>query len=511
LNNDQPDIAVARGAVAYGLARAGHAPKIGGGSPRSYFLVLDGEAEPHAAREANDGEGKGEGETPPARGVCVLPRGTPEEQAVRLDDRTFALRLGHPVQFHLVSTAAETAYRPGEIAELSGGDFVWLPPVATVVRQRGGERKRERKVRLHTALTEVGTLEMHCVATDDDAQRWQLEFRLRGGDSDAQADGDAPGDTRHPAFGQAVELIEQVFGAASTRVDPKAVKRLRAQLEQTLGPRQDWDLALLRELFGALWERAGRRRRSADHERLWLNLAGWCIRPGFGHPLDAWRVEQLWQLFDDGIQHVNDAQVWSEWWTLWRRAAGGLSAEAQQQMLEAMNWLDTAAAQKHHGLPFDPSKLGTADMTRLYASLEQVPAARKIAIADALLDKLARSPGNRQDWWAIGRLGARLPFYGSAHEVVPPEVATRWLDAILALDWKKVEPAMFAAAQIARMTGDRSRDVPDAVRAAVLQRLEAAHASPAWIAMVREVVTLDSADSGRVFGEALPAGLKLLG
>ncbi|GAB7538388.1 Hsp70 family protein [Burkholderia sp. 3C] len=509
LNNDQPDIAVARGAVAYGLARAGHAPRIGGGSPRSYFLVLDGDDE--AKPPAGDENGDANTEASPPRGVCVLPRGTPEDQAVRLDDRTFALRLGHPVQFHLVSTAADTPWQPGEIAELSGSDFVWLPPVATVVRPRGGERKRERKVRLHTALTEVGTLDMHCVATDDDAQRWQLEFSLRGNESEAQADGEASGEARHPAFGQAVELIEQVFGAASTRVDPKAVKRLRAQLEQTLGPRQDWDLSLLRELFGALWARAGRRRRSADHERLWLNLAGWCIRPGFGHPLDAWRVEQLWQLFDDGIQHVNDAQVWSEWWTLWRRAAGGLPAEAQRQMLDALHWLDTAAAQKHHGLPFDPAKLGTADMTRLYASLEQVPAARKIAIAEALLDKLARTPGNRQDWWAIGRLGARLPFHGSAHEVVPPDVATRWLDAILALDWKKVEPAMFAAAQIARMTGDRSRDLPDAVRAAVLQRLDAAHASPAWIAMVREVVTLDSADSGRVFGEALPAGLKLLG
>ncbi len=507
LSNDQPDIAVARGAVAYGLARAGHAPRIGGGSPRSYFLVLDGEADAHGSDDA-----------PAPRGVCVLPRGTPEGQDLRLDDRTFALRLGHPVQFHLVSTSAETGYAPGEIAELAGADFVWLPPVATVVRQqRGakqrGAKQRERKVRLATALTELGTLEMHCVATDDDAQRWQLEFRLRGrdGDADAARAGDATDDTRHPLLDHAIELIERVFGAPSARVDPKDVKRLRAQLEQALGPRQDWDLALLRELFGALWERAGRRRRSADHERLWLNLAGWCIRPGFGHPLDAWRVEQLWTLFDDGIQHVNDAQVWSEWWTLWRRAAGGVPAEAQQQMLDAMQWLDEAAAQKHHGLPFDPAKLGHADMTRLYASLEQVPVARKIALADALLARLARAPGNRQDWWAIGRIGARLPFYGSAHEVVPPEVAARWLDAILALDWKKLEPAMFAAAQIARMTGDRTRDLPDDLRDTVLQRLAAAHASPAWIAMVREVVTLDSADSGRVFGEALPAGLKLIG
>jgi hypothetical protein len=44
--------------------------------------------------------------------------------------------------------------------------------------------------------------------------------------------------------------------------------------------------------------------------------------------------------------------------------------------------------------------------------------------------------------------------------VVPPEVAGRWLEAVLASDWKKVEPAAFAATQIARLTGDRSRDLP---------------------------------------------------
>ncbi|MFP3617141.1 hypothetical protein SB778_44655, partial [Paraburkholderia sp. SIMBA_050] len=81
----------------------------------------------------------------------------------------------------------------------------------------------------------------------------------------------------------------RAFGARASNVGPSEVKRLRAQLEHTLGPRENWDVALLRELFGALWDRAKRRRRSADHERLWLNLAGYCLRPGFGYPLDEWR------------------------------------------------------------------------------------------------------------------------------------------------------------------------------------------------------------------------------
>jgi hypothetical protein len=39
LDNPEPDLAVARGAVAYGLARRGRGLRIGGGSARGYFLV----------------------------------------------------------------------------------------------------------------------------------------------------------------------------------------------------------------------------------------------------------------------------------------------------------------------------------------------------------------------------------------------------------------------------------------------------------------------------------------
>jgi hypothetical protein len=166
---------------------------------------------------------------------------------------------------------------------------------------------------------------------------------------------------------------------------------------------------LLRHLFDALMARAKGRRRSAEHERAWLNLAGWCLRPGFGAPLDDWRIGQLWALFDSGAQYAKDSQVRAEWWTLWRRGIAGV-----------------------------------------------------------------------------------------------------WLNAILALDWKKVDPAAFAAVQIARMTGDRSRDLPEDLRLAVVRRLEAANAPRAWITMVSESVELDNADEGRVFGESLPAGLKLI-
>lgn len=438
-------------------------------------------------------------------GVCVLPRGTEEGREIQLADRTFALRLDQPVQFHLVSSVADTAWQPGEIAELALGEFVRLPPIATVVHARNTRQADETPVQLAASLTELGTLDVHCIDAADASQRWLLEFQLRRGDAKVTVSDEA----LHPALPKALDLIDRTFGSRSQKVDPKQVKRVRAELEQLLGARASWNSALLRELFGALWERVKRRRRSADHERLWLNLAGYCVRPGFGYPLDEWRVEQLWTLFDDGIQYINDSQVWSEWWTLWRRAAGGLGEPEQLMVLDALAYMQAASSARNK-LPFDPAKSGYADMLRLEASLERVPAERKVELGERLLERLRKPSENHQGWWAVGRIGARRPFYGSAHSVVPAQVAVPWLETILALDWKKVEPAAFAAVQIARMTGDRSRDLPDEVRASVVKRLESAHAPASWITMVRETVELDEADEGRVFGESLPSGLKLI-
>jgi hypothetical protein len=112
--------------------------------------------------------------------------------------------------------------------------------------------------------------------------------------------------------------------------------------------------------------------------------------------------------------------------------------------------------------------------------------------------------------WGLSRVGARQPFHGSAHDVVETATVEQWLDAIMALDWKKVEPAGFAAAHLARMTGDRSRDINEMLRAEVLRRLAAVGSPPNWSAMVREVVQLDQADQKRMMGDALPPGLKLI-
>jgi molecular chaperone DnaK (HSP70) len=506
LHNRDPDVAVARGAVAYSLARQGLAPAIESGSARSYFLLLD---------EAHTGG--------MLKAVCLLPRGEKPGVEVRMPERSFGLRLGRPVRFHLVSTTADPQGAPpvpGQLLDLDPADVVRLPAIATVLRAQTASTKTEMPVQLAASLSEVGTLEVHCVAEDGSGQRWKLEFQLRGTEDSAQ-DGDADSTALPPRLDDALQRIDRIFGSRNQQVESREVRQLRGALEHLLGARERWETPLLRRLFDTLMERARGRRRSSEHERAWLNLAGWCLRPGFGHPLDEWRIEQLWAMFEAGVQYHKDSQVRAEWWTLWRRVAGGLSTESQLRLLDDFAFNLQAEPADRARRPVTLVDGSEDDMLRLGASLERIPSAYKVEIGDWMLQQIMAIPAMPKPdpktaaiyaryLWALARVGARQSLQSSAHEVATIEAAERWLEILLQLDWKRIEPAGFAAAHIARKTGDRSRDIGEPLRQQVLHKLAAGGAPANWPAMVREVVELDQASATRMFGDALPPGLKLL-
>lgn len=492
LHNEHPELAVARGAVAYALARRGHGARIGGGSARGFFLMVE------------------EQESQTQRAVCLLPQGTEEGRELRLSDRVFCLRLGQPVSFSLVSASGKNSCRPGELVEVDQEHFRALPPLATILEGPSGtdESAREIPVELAAMLTEIGTLEIDCVAAQEIStephRRWRMEFQLRG--HKAQASAIASSELT-AGFSQAVERIERVYGARGAGVGPKESVGLQRDLEKLLGRRSTWDTHLLRELFGVFWEGARRRRRTADHERLWLNLVGFCLRPGFGYPLDDWRLNQLWSIYEQGVQHRNDARIQAEWWTLWRRASGGLNQDQQSRILKDIEGqLRPTASRGKKGA----KTTAIDDIVRLVGALERLPAERKARLGDQML-KLAKKPTDLpQRWWALGRLGTRVPFYGNLHDVVASDVAQTWLEHLLKIDWRSLEPAAFAATQLARMGGDRERDLAPEIRERVVERLRKEKAPAQWIALVQEATELDTSEESLIFGESLPPGLRLV-
>lgn len=480
LENGHPDLAVAYGAVAYAMARRGAFRMIQSGAARSIYLRVQNED-----------------------AICLLPRGSEEGKEIRLHDKRFLLSVGKPVQFHLVTSNADATPVPGELVTVDE-NYLSLPALVAVLPSQGNQKEVE--VELAAQLTEVGTVQIEAVSLADNSARWSVEFQLR---RDIRAS-ENTSVKLHPNYPQAKKLIESVYGAKKADANPNAVKQLRANLEKTLGPRNDWDMALSRALVDVLLEGSKNRRRSVAHERVWFNLVGFCLRPGFGHPLDAWRVQQLWPLHGAGLQFFNESQSWSEWWTLWRRIAGGLDAEAQQRLYNDISKFINPASARQNQLAKEVKLKSYDDMARLIAVLEMLPVTKKVEAGDWLVKHLEKASANDINFWCLGRIGSRIPFHGSAHNVVPAMKAAHWIERTLAEDWTKNRDAGLAAVMMSRLSGDRERDIDDALRQKIVEKLTLSKSPDAWTDMVTHIVELTESDSKWVFGETLPSGLKLL-
>ena len=98
--------------------------------------------------------------------------------------------------------------------------------------------------------------------------------------------------------------------------------------------------------------------------------------------------------------------------------------------------------------------------------------------------------------------------YGPLNVVVPPEAAAPWCRTLMNLKAAEL-PIAFALMTLSRKTGDRYRDVDESVRREVVAWLERAGASDHLRELVAVGGSLAGEEQGRMFGESLPAGLRL--
>jgi hypothetical protein len=278
-------------------------------------------------------------------------------------------------------------------------------------------------------------------------------------------------------------------------------------LEKVLGERVTWTTDTARTLFDLLAPRARTRKRSAEHERTFWMLAGYCLRPGYGHPLDDRRVARMAPLFAELVTHDAESRTWQQFWIAWRRLAGGLGEALQASIRDTLDPFlstDEVKPKKRKGLrPQAPD-----EMLELAASLERLAPARRADLGRWILERTWTSRDARL-WTALGRVGSRIPTYASAHHVVPAAIVEKWLDHLLREKWNEVPTAARAAAHLARLTGDRTRDVNESLRAEVARRIADAGGSVEWSRSLVEIVTVAEADRAEFFGESLPVGLVL--
>jgi len=504
LANRAPESAVALGAAYYGRVRRGGGLRIRAGSPRTYYIgVQSAGASGHAPQA-----------------VCVLPAGIQEGTTLPLENREFAVLTNRPVSFTLYSSTTRHDEH-GEVAVLDAEQIHRHAPLVTLLRYGKKSRQIELGVQLSASFTEVGTLELWCESLKTQ-HRWRLQFELRGNEgqlpeaapepsaappSVAEESLDAAGNIMREVFGSAHDASRQDAHAAAGGTPPLQPESIVNKLEVTLAHNKDsWPMDTIRKLCDVLVEVASGRAKSRRHEARWLNLFGFCLRPGFGALLDDWRINQARRIYLAGPIFPKDPQCQVEWLVLWRRVAGGLNAGQQRELHQKYGAVLGIGGKKTTG------RLNSQvehEGWRLLASLEHLPVSFRAALGEELLARIKKEPTDKAWLWSLGRVGARIPLYGPLNSVVPPETASNWLQVLLDLSDFTAETAS-AVVQLGSLTGDHLRDIDEDLRQQAIARLKAAGTSEDASLGLHHYVPPARADALRIFGESLPEGLRLV-
>ncbi|MFN7937563.1 MAG: Hsp70 family protein [Bryobacteraceae bacterium] len=474
--NQDLDLAVAVGAAYYSYVRkSGSGVLVRGGLPRAYFIGIGGGAEDKV------------------RTVCLAPRGTEEGSTLDLDIEGLQLVANRPVSFRLYSSLTRTEDKLGEIVEFAPDELESMhqhAPLNAVIRFGKKIEERLIPVKLGARLTEVGTLEIWAESKISE-QRWRLQFELR---KSAQKGVQKPAAVvTDEAIAKAEELITNTFGKGSL-----APEELPSRLEQAISlGRNSWPVSAIRKLADKLLEHAEGRKRSAACELRWLNLTGFCLRPGFGFPGDDLRIEQARRVYASGLQFSNQVQNECEWQIFWGRVAGGLNRNQQADLYARISQFLLPRGQKK------PPRINSSllrELWRTAASLELLPVGTKTELGEALIKRVKANDYGESELWCLSRIGARTLFYGPINQVVPASTVTRWVEAVAKTSKQNTADAL---ASMAAKTGDASRDVAEATRNLARKTIGD---EPSVLAILDGE---GERDMGRIFGEELPSGLVL--
>ena len=121
LTSDDLDLAVARGAAYYGLARRGRGVRIRGGAARPYYIGIE------SALPAVPGF------PTPMKALCVVPYGMEEGTEAEIRQKEFGLVVGEPAVFHLLASTVRKKDQIGEIVEDWQGEIEEVTTMETVL------------------------------------------------------------------------------------------------------------------------------------------------------------------------------------------------------------------------------------------------------------------------------------------------------------------------------------------------------------------------------------------
>ena len=165
------DLAVARGAAAYGLARHGRGIRIRGGTARAYYVGIES-AVPSVP-----------GVEPPITALCVAPFGMEEGTSADVAGGELGVVVGEKVHFRFFGSSVRNKDPVGAAVERwKQGEIEELAPIEVDLPSEGRAKGDVVPVTLRSSVTEVGTLLLEAVPLQPKKkdERWKVELSVRG-------------------------------------------------------------------------------------------------------------------------------------------------------------------------------------------------------------------------------------------------------------------------------------------------------------------------------------------
>ncbi|MBF0469586.1 MAG: molecular chaperone DnaK, partial [Desulfamplus sp.] len=511
--NPEPDLAVALGASYYGLVKQGIGVLVGSGSPRSYYIGISKSIQKDSKQDERSSEVTAnnnifnnnpfelkQSRTSHQQAMCIIERGLDEGTAIDLPQMEFEVVANQPVVFDIFSSSFRSGDKSGDIIEIDES-LTQMTPLQTIIRFGKKGDAAHVPVKIEPEYTEMGTLAIWCRSSITN-HRWKLQFQLRDASTAAVKETEV---FDSALVEEAALFIENTFAQSADNKNQDLsilVKRLE---KMGVGKKNRWPLSFLRTMADTLIKNADFRKNSPKHEVRWLNLSGFCMRPGFGDAFDQERIRQLWKIYLTGTTFSKCKQNSLEWWIFCRRIAGGLTAGQQRLFFQDVtSYLLSDNSNR--------KRCSTQEMTEIWmavANMERLLVKDKISLARRLIGSIKPGKTPSQLFWALSRFGARELLYGSVDRVVPAKEVGAWIKKLSKINWAPTDQVAPAVAQIMRKTGDRTRDISDDLIDTALLWLKQMDADEAYLAMLRKVVPIESSEESMIYGESLPYGLVL--
>ena len=109
----------------------------------------------------------------------MAPFGLEEGTSTQVSEREFSLLIGEPAEFRFLGSTTRKEDSAGQLLDRWGDEELeeLAPLEVTIPAKEGQDAGSVVPVTLRSVVTEIGTLEVHCVGRDGDAHK--LEWNVR--------------------------------------------------------------------------------------------------------------------------------------------------------------------------------------------------------------------------------------------------------------------------------------------------------------------------------------------